>query len=124
MLINFIDNRESNLKSSKLRDLAVKTLEDLKGQQIVVMDVKKLSSFADYMIVVTGTSNRHVKSLADEVHKRCKDAGVQIRGMEGQLQSEWILLDLGDVIVHVMQAATRKLYDLESLWNMSPAAKA
>jgi ribosome-associated protein len=124
MLINFINNRESNLKSTKLRDLAVKSLEDLKGQQIVVLDVKKLSSFADYMIVVTGTSNRHVKSLADEVHKRCKDAGVRVRGMEGQLQSEWILLDLGDVIVHVMQAATRKLYDLESLWNMSPATKA
>jgi ribosome-associated protein len=109
------------LKSTKLRDLAVKTLEDMKGQQIVVLDIKKISSFADYMIVVTGTSNRHVKSMADEVQKRCKDAGVEVRGMEGQLQSEWILLDLGDVIVHVMQAATRKLYDLESLWNMSPA---
>ena len=112
------------MKSTKLRDLAVKTLEDIKGQQIVVLDIKKMSSFADYMIVVTGTSNRHVKSMADEVQKRCKDAGVEARGMEGQLQSEWILLDLGDVIVHVMQAATRKLYDLESLWNMSPTAKA
>jgi ribosome-associated protein len=111
------------LKSTKLRDLAIKTLEDMKGQQIVVLDIKKISSFADYMIVVTGTSNRHVKSMADEVQKRCKDAGVEVRGMEGQLQSEWILLDLGDVIVHVMQAATRKLYDLESLWNMSPPAK-
>ena len=111
------------MKSTKLRDLAVKTLEDMKGQQIVVLDIKKISSFADYMIVVTGTSNRHVKSMADEVQKRCKDAGVEVRGMEGQLQSEWILLDLGDVIVHIMQAATRKLYDLESLWNMSPPVK-
>ncbi|MES2624883.1 MAG: ribosome silencing factor [Pseudomonadota bacterium] len=112
------------MKSTKLRDLAVKALEDIKGQQIVVLDIKKISSFADYMIVVTGTSNRHVRSMADEVSKRCKDAGAEVKGMEGQLQSEWILLDLGDVIVHVMQAATRKLYDLESLWNMSPAAKA
>ena len=64
------------MKSTKLRDLAVKTLEDMKGQQIVVLDIKKMSSFADYMIVVTGTSNRHVKSMADEVQKRCKDAGV------------------------------------------------
>ena len=111
------------MKSTKLRDLAVKTLEDMKGQQIVVLDIKKMSSFADYMIVVTGTSNRHVRSMADEVQKRCKDAGAQVKGMEGQLQSEWVLLDLGDVIVHVMQAATRKLYDLESLWNMSPATK-
>lgn len=111
------------MKSTKLRDLAVKALEDIKGQQVVVLDIKKISSFADYMIVVTGTSNRHVKSLADEVQKRSKAAGVEVRGMEGQLQSEWILLDLGDVIVHVMQAATRKLYDLESLWNMTPPAK-
>ncbi len=112
------------MKPAKLRDLAVKALEDIKGQQIVTLDIRKQSSFADYMVVVTGTSNRHVKSMAEEVNLRCKAAGANVLGMEGQLQSEWILLDMGDVIVHVMQAATRKLYDLESLWSLKPSAKA
>ena len=95
----------------------------MKGQDIVVMDIAKMSSIADYMVVVTGTSNRHVKSMADEAQKRCKEAGLIPVGMEGQEQGEWILLDLGDVIVHVMQAATRKLYDLESLWKLVPTGK-
>ena len=93
----------------------------MKGQNVVIMDIQKMSSIADYMLVVTGTSSRHVRSIADEVEKRCKDKGVTIRGMEGQEGAEWVLLDLGDVIVHVMQGATRKLYDLESLWKLTPA---
>lgn len=111
------------MKSADLRKLAVKTLEDMKGIDIVSLDIKKMSTIADYMLVVTGTSSRHVKSIADEVAKRCKDKGVDIRGMEGEEQAEWVLLDLGDVIVHVMQASVRKLYDLESLWSMTPAKK-
>lgn len=111
------------MKSADLRKLAVKTLEDMKGIDIVALDIKKMSTIADYMLVVTGTSSRHVKSIADEVAKRCKDKGVTVRGMEGEEQAEWVLLDLGDVIVHVMQASVRKLYDLESLWSMTPAKK-
>lgn len=103
-----------------MKDLVTRTLEDMKGQQIECLEVKDLSSFADYMIVVTGTSNRHVKSMADEVAKKVKEAGETPR-MEGENQAEWILLDLGDVIVHVMLGATRKLYDLESLWGMGTA---
>jgi ribosome-associated protein len=108
------------LKANKLRDFVEAAVADMKGQDIVVMDIAKMSSIADYMLVVTGTSNRHVRSIADEVEKRCKDKGITILGMEGQGTSEWVLLDLGDVILHVMQAATRKLYDLESLWKLSP----
>jgi ribosome-associated protein len=109
------------LKANKLRDFAVKAIEDLKGQDVVCLDIAKLSTIADYMIVVTGTSTRHVKSIADEVATRAKDKGFAVRGMEGTTQAEWILLDLGDVIVHVMQGPVRKLYDLESLWSMTPA---
>lgn len=96
------------------------SLEDMKGQAIVSMNIRKLSTIADYMLVVTATSNRHARSLADEVIKRSKAAGILPR-TEGQEQAEWVLIDLGDVIVHVMLAATRKLYDLESLWKFSPA---
>ena len=111
------------MKASKLRDFTVKAVEDMKGQDVAVLDIQKLSTIADYMLVVTGTSTRHVKSIADEVAKRCKEQGIAIKGMEGSSQAEWILLDLGDVIVHVMQAPVRKLYDLESLWSMSPGKK-
>jgi ribosome-associated protein len=110
------------LKAKKLRDFVEAAVADMKGQNVVIMDIQKLSSIADYMLVVTGTSNRHVRSIADEVEKRCKAEGVPIKGVEGQDGAEWVLLDLGDVIVHVMQAATRKLYDLESLWKLSPAS--
>ncbi len=110
------------MKAKKLRDFVETAVEDMKGQNVVIMDIQKMSSIADYMLVVTGTSSRHVRSIADEVEKRCKDKGLKILGMEGQESAEWVLLDLGDVIVHVMQGATRKLYDLESLWKMSPAA--
>lgn len=109
------------MNSKKLRDFAEDVISDMKGQNIVIMDIQKMSSIADFMLVVTGTSNRHVRSIADEVEKRCKEKGINVRGAEGQETAEWILLDLGDVIVHVMQASTRKLYDLETLWKLSPA---
>lgn len=109
----------TQLTSTQLKALALAALEDLKGQDIVSLDIAQLSTIADYMVVVTGTSNRHVKSLAEEVAKRAKAASLPVR-VEGQESGEWILLDLGDVIVHVMQAATRKLYDLESLWKLAP----
>jgi len=111
--------RSELLTSVQLNALVIAALEDLKGQDIVSLDISPLTTIADYMVVVTGTSNRHVKSLADEVLKRGKEAGLEVR-IEGQEQGEWVLLDLGDVIVHVMQAATRKLYDLESLWKLAP----
>lgn len=111
------------MKAVKVRDLAVKALEDMKGQDIACLDIQKMTTIADYMLVTTGTSSRHVKAMAEEVAERSKAAGLKVRGMEGLEQAEWVLLDLGDVIVHVMQAPVRKLYDLESLWSMSPGKK-
>lgn len=108
------------MNSNDLQDLARAALEDLKGQDLCSLDIADMSSIADYMLVVTATSNRHARSLADEVVKRAKEAGAPVLGSEGKDQGEWILIDLGDVIVHVMLAAVRKLYDLESLWKLTP----
>lgn len=108
------------MNSKDLQDLARAALEDLKGQDLCSLDIADVSSIADVMLVVTATSNRHARSLADEVVKRSKEASVPVLGTEGKEQGEWILIDLGDVIVHVMLAAVRKLYDLESLWKLTP----
>ncbi|MGA0933724.1 MAG: ribosome silencing factor [Pseudohongiellaceae bacterium] len=108
------------MKSQALKDLVVAALDDMKGRDIACLEVANITSITDYMVVATGTSSRHVNSLADEVQKKVKEAGGHVLGSEGKGQSEWVLIDLGDVIVHVMQEESRKLYDLESLWGMTP----
>ena len=108
------------MKSQALKDLVVAALDDIKGRDIACLEVANITSITDYMVVATGTSSRHVNSLADEVQKKVKEAGGHVLGSEGKGQSEWVLIDLGDVIVHVMQEESRKLYDLESLWGMTP----
>jgi len=110
------------LNAEEIKAFAIASLDDMKGQDISCLEVAGITTIADYMIVVTGTSTRHVKSLSDKLEKDFKDAGGTLVGVEGQKQAEWILIDLGDVIVHVMQDETRKLYDLESLWGMTPAS--
>ena len=92
-------------------------LEEMKGQDITCLNVKKLTQITDYMIIVTGTSTTHLRSLADELSRQVKAAGQPILGDEGRLQAEWILVDLGAVVVHIMLARTRALYSLEDLWN-------
>lgn len=109
------------MNAEELRDFVINTLDDMKGREISCLYVSQITTFTDYMIVVTGTSTRHVKSLADDVAKKVKDAGNTVIGMEGQRQGEWVLIDLGDVLVHVMMEEVRKLYDLESLWGMKPS---
>lgn len=111
-----------SLNTQQLSALAVHALEELKGQNIVCLDVHKLTPMADYMVIVTGTSTTHLRSMADEVSKKAKEAGQPIVGEEGRLQAEWILVDLGAVIVHVMLARTRALYSLEDLWNFDSSA--
>ena len=96
-------------------------LTDMNGKDIVQLDVRGLSNVTDYMVIATGTSNRHVKSLADEVSFKAKQNGVLPLGIEGEMSGDWVLSDLGDVVVHVMQAEAREFYDLERLWN--PALK-
>ena len=103
----------------ELKALTLNSLDDLKGQNIVCLDVKELTSVCDYMIVVTGTSNRHIKAMTDELIKKVKRKGGAVYGTEGQNQAEWVLVDLGDIVVHAMLSATRELYDLEALWSIT-----
>ncbi len=103
-----------------LRDLVVDTLEDLKGRDLVTLPVAELTEITDYMILASGTSNRHVKSLVDKLVEATKEASHPPNGVEGRETNEWVLVDLGDVLVHVMQSDTRKFYDLERLWQDIP----
>ncbi|AHE99196.1 ribosome silencing factor [Thioalkalivibrio paradoxus] len=104
------------MQSEQLVDLVTHALEDMKGQQVRVLDVRGKTPLADYMVIASGTSNRHVKSLADSVAVKAKEAGVQPLGIEGQEGQEWVLVDLNDVIVHVMLPKVRDFYNLEKLW--------
>lgn len=97
--------------------IALDALDELKARNVSTMDVRNITSVADHMVIASGTSSRHVKALADNVVVRAKEAGVMPVGIEGERGAEWILVDLGDVIIHVMQPATREFYDLERLWR-------
>lgn len=104
--------------TEQMKQLAVTALEDLKAQDIQVMDVRGMTSITDVMIVASGTSDRHVKALADNVVEAVKKQGVEPVGIEGEGTREWVLVDLGDVIVHVMHPQTRAFYNLEKLWTV------
>lgn len=108
-------------RHTKLTQLAIDALEDLKGVDIKIIDVRRLTPIADTMIVCTGTSNRHVKSLAGSVIEKSKHSGHQPSGVEGMEMGEWVLVNLGEVIVHVMQLQARAFYQLEKLWDLPPA---
>jgi len=98
-------------------------LDDRKGQNIVTLDVRGKTSFTDFMIVVTGTSDRHLKSLCDHAVEKVKESGFKPLGIEGDLGSDWVLLDLGDVIVHAMTAQSREYYQLENSGQLRVALK-
>ena len=105
------------MKSEDLRDLAIKTLDDMKGIDIVTMDVRTLTAITDYMIICTGRSTRQVKALAEGVAVKAKEMRIANVRTEGESESEWILVDLGDVVVHVMLTSARAFYSLEDLWE-------
>lgn len=107
------------MQTNELKRIAVKALEDLKGVDIVEYDVREMTSVTDTMLIVSGTSARHVKSLADAVAMASKKRGVPPIGIEGEGEGEWVLVDLGDVVVHVMQPRIREFYALEKLWNVT-----
>ncbi len=112
------------MHTEALVQLAVAALEDLKGQDITTIDVQGKTSVTDYMIIASGSSSRHVKSLAENVLEKAKEQGVRPLGSEGLDGGEWALLDLGDVVVHVMQVPTRQFYDLERLWQGAEQSRA
>lgn len=97
----------------------IDALDDLKGVNTVTLDVRSLSNVMDYLVISSGTSNRHVKALAENVALKAKAAGNPPLGVEGADAAEWVLVDLGDVVVHVMQPAARDFYDLERLWAVA-----
>lgn len=107
-----------SMNSQQVIDLAVQALEDMKGIDLIVIDIVGKSSIADAMIVVTGTSQRHVRSLAESVRLSAKEANHPPLGVEGADSSDWVLVDLGDVIVHVMTEEKREFYSLEKLWSV------
>ncbi len=104
--------------TDQLLECVRKATEELKAKDLVEIDVIGKSSVADYMVIASGTSSRHVKSIADEVVKFAKNLGVMPLGVEGEREAEWVLVDLGDVIVHVMLPRVREFYALERLWTV------
>jgi ribosome-associated protein len=111
------------MRRNALVTTAVSALEDIKARDITVLDVRKLTSLYDTLIIASAESNRQVKALAQHVRDKLKAAGAPIIGVEGEDGAEWVLVDAGDVIVHIMQPAVRTYYNLEELWTV-PAARA
>ncbi|HUF73557.1 MAG TPA: ribosome silencing factor [Gammaproteobacteria bacterium] len=109
-----------SLSSRKIADHAIAVLDDHKATNIRCLDVSHLTSLMDFMIVGTGRSDRHVRALGDALIESCKENGIEILGSEGQEAAEWLLVDLVDVVVHVMLPRTREFYDIEKLWDISP----
>ena len=110
------------MRLNKTQKTAVTALDDIKARDVTVLDVRKLTSLTDTMIIATAESNRQVKALARHVRDRLKEVGATIVGVEGEDAGEWVLVDAGDIIVHIMQPAVRAHYNLEELWT-PPAAK-
>ena len=105
------------MRLNKLQRTAVAALEDIKARDIAVLDVRKLTSLYDTLIIASADSNRQVKALAGHVRDKLKEAGATIIGTEGEESAEWVLVDAGDIVVHVMQPAVRAYYNLEELWT-------
>lgn len=112
------------MNSEALTDLVVDALDDVKAKDIVRLDVRDMTTVTDYMVVASGTSNRHVKALVDNVAEKAREAGHRPIGIEGEDGGEWVLLDLQDTLVHVMLPKVREFYNLEKLWSISPTGDA
>src|SRR5512137_2232124 len=108
----------------RLAEVVTAALDDLKAQNVAVLDVSDLTDVADTIVIASGTSDRHVKSLAGRVLERAKEAGFRPLGIEGEREGEWVLVDLQDVIVHVMLPRIREFYALEKLWDVRSAGRA
>ncbi len=107
----------------KLQKIVVDALEDIKGKDIEVINTTKLTSLFDRIVIACGDSNRQVKSLARNVQDKVREAGGEVISVEGEETGEWVLVDLGDIVVHVMQPAVRSYYNLEELWQTTPGRR-
>jgi ribosome-associated protein len=106
-----------------LKTAVIDAIEDIKGFDITVMDVRKLTNMTSYMIVASATSSRQAKAMGDNVREKLKEKGYAIRGTEGEKEGEWVLVDLNDIVVHIMIPATRAYYNLEQLWGDAEARR-
>jgi ribosome-associated protein len=111
------------MRLNKVQKTAVSALEDIKARDIVVLDVRKLTSICDALVVASGDSARQVKALAQHVRDKLKEAGARIVGTEGEETGDWVLVDAGDIVVHIMQPAVRAYYNLEELWTVPAKAR-
>lgn len=110
------------MNSEQLCTLIIDALDDVKAKNIVTLDVRKMTVVTDYMVIASGTSNRHVRSLVDNVAEKAREAGVRPIGMEGEEGGEWVLLDLQDALLHVMLPTVREFYNLEKLWSLGASS--
>lgn len=107
-----------------LKTVVIDALADMKALEVKVLDVRGLTDIADFMVIASGTSDRHVRSVAQRVVERTKEAGFRPHGVEGQQDSDWVLIDLNEMIVHVMLPRVREFYGLEKLWDMTATKRA
>jgi ribosome-associated protein len=123
--------RKSSVKTGTARTLkpslktvVIDALADMKALEVKVLDVRGLTDIADFMVIASGTSDRHVRSVAQRVVEKTKEAGFRPHGVEGQQDGDWVLIDLNDLIVHVMLPRVREFYGLEKLWDMTVSKRA
>jgi ribosome silencing factor RsfS/YbeB/iojap len=112
------------LRTASLKKIVIAALDDMKALEVKVLDVRGLTDVADTMVIASGTSDRHVRSVAKNVVEKTKAAGFRPHGVEGQQDSDWVLIDLHEMIVHVMLPRTREFYGLEKLWDMTATKRA
>lgn len=110
------------MRLDKLTKAAVAALEDIKGRDIVVLDVRKMTSLFDWIVIATADSNRQTRALANHLQEKMKALGARVVSVEGERSGEWVLVDLGSIVVHIMQPAVRQYYNLEELWAPPPKA--
>jgi ribosome-associated protein len=116
--------RKSSSAKPSLKNVVLDALSDMKALEVKLLDVRGLTDIADFMVIASGTSDRHVRSAAQRVVEKAKEAGFRPHGVEGQQDGDWVLIDLSEMIVHVMLPRVREFYGLEKLWDMTAAKRA
>jgi ribosome-associated protein len=116
--------RQSSSAKPSLKNVVLEALSDIKALEVKLLDVRGLTDIADFMVIASGTSDRHVRSAAQRVVEKAKEAGFRPHGVEGQQDGDWVLIDLSEMIVHVMLPRVREFYGLEKLWDLTAAKRA